>query len=207
MKNPGEKAMTPTTVDLLRHGELSGGIRYRGTTEAELTHAGRQAMDAVWTRLSSQVDAIICSPLGRCRGPAEAWSAQSGVPCEVVDDFREMHYGAWEGLTPDEIRRRFPGMLARWQVDPAGVCIPGAESIVSFSGRVVAAWDAMLHRHAGRRTLLVGHSGTLRMILAHILGAPLSATRRFMVPYAAWSRVRESECGCLITYLNRHLDA
>ncbi len=199
--------MAETTIDLLRHGALSGGVRYRGTTEAELTSAGRAAMDAVWNKLAESIDVILCSPLGRCRIPAMEWSAGSGVCCEVVDDFREMHYGEWEGLSPDEIEHRFPGMLARWRVNPAGMSIPGAESVEAFSARVVAAWDAMLETHAGRRLLLVGHSGTLRMILAHVLGAPLSATRRFAVPYAAWSRIHESGCGGLITYLNRGLDA
>ena len=194
--------MTITTVDLLRHGELLGGIGYRGTTEAELTPAGRQSMDAVWSRLADSVDVILCSPLGRCQGPAMAWSAHSGLPCEVVDDFREMHYGQWEGLSPAEVEQRFPGMLAQWRTDPVGVRIPGAESIECFSARVVAAWDAMLQRHAGRRLLLVGHSGTLRMILTHVLDAPLAASRRFSVPYSAWCQVRQRECGYLLTHVN-----
>lgn len=199
--------MDGTSVDLLRHGELSGGIRYRGTTEAELTPAGRAAMDAVWGQIADRVDLILTSPLGRCRGPAQEWARQAGIVCEVVDDFREMHYGEWEGLTPGKIEQRFPGMLSRWRKNPAGLSIPGAESIEEFALRVVAAWENTMVTHAGRRLLLVGHSGALRMILAHVLGAPLSATRRFMVPYASWSRIQEAECGYLITYLNRHLDA
>lgn len=199
--------MAGATIDLLRHGELSGGVRYRGTTEAELTPAGRAAMDAVWAELVGSVDVILSSPLGRCHGPAEAWSAQSGAPCEIVDDFREMHYGEWEGLTPDEIEHRFPGMLSRWRKNPAGMSIPGAEKLERFAARVVAAWEKAMITHAGRRILIVGHSGTCRVILAHVIGAPLSATRRFMVPYSFWSRIQKSECGYLITYLNRRLDA
>lgn len=191
------------TVDLLRHGALVGGLRYRGSIEADLTAEGRAAMDAVWGLIGEQVDAIVSSPLGRCRKPAEQWAAHSDIPCEVVDDFREMHYGAWEGLSAEEIEQDFPGMLARWRENPVGMQIPGAETVEAFAARVVQAWEKMLRAHTGHRLLLVGHSGTQRIILAHVLGAPLQATRRFAMPYAAWSRVQHGECGYLLTHMNR----
>ena len=194
--------MSTTTIDLLRHGALVGGVRYRGCTEAELTAGGRSDMDAVWQRLEPRIDGIICSPLGRCRLPAEAWAAGAGIPCEVVDGLREMHYGEWEGLAADQIEQRFPGMLASWRSNPVGMRIPGAESIEEFAERVTGAWNGVLRKHAGRHLLLVGHSGSLRVILAHVLGAPLVATRRFAMPYAAWSRVQHSGCGFLLTHHN-----
>jgi len=192
-----------TSIDLLRHGELVGGVRYRGTIEADLTAKGRADMDAVWARLDGQVELIVTSPLSRCRLAAEQWAEHSGLDCEVVADFREMHYGAWEGLSADQIEQRFPGELARWRENPVGMQIPGAESIETFAHRVTHAWDAMLRDHAGRHVLLVAHSGSLRVILTHVLGAPLSATRRVAMPYAAWSRVRHNECGSLLTHLNQ----
>ncbi|OIO70302.1 MAG: cobalamin biosynthesis protein CobC [Zetaproteobacteria bacterium CG12_big_fil_rev_8_21_14_0_65_55_1124] len=195
--------MTETTIDLLRHGALVGGVRYRGNIEAELTAAGRADMDAVWAQLNTQVGLIVSSPLGRCRKPAEEWSNQSGIACEIVDDFREMHYGEWEGLGADEIEQRFPGQLACWRENPVGMQIPGAESIEDFAARVVRAWGGMLRAHAGHHLLVVAHSGTLRVILAHVLGAGLPSTRRFAMPYAAWSRVHVSHDRCLLTELNR----
>jgi len=192
-----------TTVDLLRHGELIGGVRYRGNTEAQLTEAGRADMDAVWLRLAGQVGHIVTSPLGRCREPAGSWSRQSGIPCTVVDDFREMHYGEWEGLGAAQIEQAFPGLLPRWRKNPVGIQIPGAETIELFAERVIDAWEAMLREYAGRHVLLVAHSGTLRVLVAHVLGAPLAATRRFAMPYAAWSRVQHDRCGNLLTFLNR----
>jgi len=189
-------------VDLLRHGALEGGLRYRGSTEVELTVAGRAAMDAVWAQLEGQVDAIVTSPLGRCLKPARDWAGEAGIQCKIVDDFREMHYGEWEGLSAEEIEQHFPGMLVRWRENPVGMQIPGAERVEDFAERVVCAWDTMLRAYSGRRLLLVGHSGTLRVIVAHVLGAPLPVTRRFAMPYAAWSRVKKAGCGYLLTHLN-----
>jgi len=194
--------MSGTTIELLRHGALVGGLRYRGSIEADLTTAGRADMDAVWAKLNAQVGVIVTSPLGRCRKPAEDWAAQAGIACEDVDDFREKFYGEWESLSADEIEQGFPGMLPRWRENPVGMQIPGAERIEDFATRVVRAWDALLGRHAGQHILLLGHSGTLRVILAHVLGADLPTTRRFAMPYAAWSRVHVDNHRSLLSALN-----
>ena len=193
--------MTGTVIDLLRHGALEGGVRYRGSIEAELTVDGRADMDAVWAQVADSVDIILTSPLGRCLKPALDWGGQKGIACDVVEDFREMHYGEWEGLSAEEIEQRFPGMLVRWRENPVGMQIPGAERIEDFSERVVCAWDDVLRTYSGQHLLLLGHSGSLRVILAHVLAAPLPTTRRFAMPYATWSRIQESNCGYLLTHL------
>ena len=194
--------MPETTIDLLRHGALEGGLRYRGATEAALTQAGRADMDSVWRRLRGHVEAIVTSPLSRCRGPAESWAAEAGISCRVEADLREMEYGAWEGLSGEEIEARFPGWLARWRENPVGMAIPGAERIEDFAARVIDVWQRLLREHAGNHLLLVAHSGTLRVILTHALGAPLPATRRFAMPYACWSRVQSHHGRCRLMHLN-----
>jgi len=181
--------MKETRIDLLRHGALFGGVRYRGSIEAELTPEGRADMDAVWERLCGNVDVIVSSPLSRCREPAMAWADGANLPCRIVDDLREMHYGAWEGLAADEIEAAFPGMLPRWRKNPVGMRIPQAETMDEFAARIIAAWEGILTAYAGQRILLLGHSGTLRVILTHAIGAQLETTRRFAMPYAGWSRV------------------
>jgi len=181
--------MVGTTIDLLRHGELKGGIRYRGNTEAALTNGGRAAMNAVWHRLDGNIDMIVSSPLSRCREPAENWARQAGIPCRIEPDIREMEYGAWEGLSKQEIEARFPGMLPRWRENPVGMQIPEAERIEDFAQRVTRAWETLVDESAGKHMLVVAHSGSLRVILAHVLGAPLASTRRFAMSYTSWSRV------------------
>lgn len=195
--------MSMTTVDLLRHGELEGGMRYRGNTEAALTDAGRAHMDTVWEQLKGHVELIVTSPLSRCREPAEAWAEETGIPCHIEPKMREMQYGAWEGLNKPEIEQQFPGWLARWRENPVGMEIPGAEKVEVFAERVIEAWESLLQEHAGQHLLLVGHSGTLRIILAHVLGAPLPSIRRFVMPYGSWNRVLHDDGHSHLEYLNR----
>jgi len=221
--------MMTTTIDLLRHGELEGGIRYRGNTEAALTMAGRMAMDAVWRKLDGDIGAIVTSPLSRCRQPAESWAAAAGIDCRIEPNIREMEYGVWEGLSKEQIEVRFPGMLSRWRENPAGMQIPEAEAIEDFAQRVIEGWQAIVDESAGKHVLVVAHSGSLRVILAHVLGAPLyvrlprsdglamtdrvevghcersAAIRQFAMPYASWSRVIFNGNNPRLEYLNRRI--
>jgi alpha-ribazole phosphatase len=192
-----------TTVDLLRHGELEGGIKYRGNVEEALTGAGRLQMDQVWRQLVSSVDLIITSPLSRCREPSQAWAVEAGIPCVVEDRFCEMHYGEWEGLSKREIEARFPGELAKWRDNPAGRQIPGAECVEMFAERVIEGWHDVFKAHAGKHLLLVAHSGSLRVILAETLNAPLSTIRQFAMPFASWNRVIDDGGKPFLEYLNR----
>jgi len=192
-----------TTIDLLRHGALKGGIRYRGNTEAALTRAGREAMDAVWHKLDGSIDVVVASPLSRCCEPAKSWAMEASITCRIEPNIREMNYGAWEGLSKAEIEARFPGMLPRWRENPVGMQIPDAECIDDFAGRVLEGWKAILYASAGKHVLVVAHSGSLRVILAHVLGAPLPAIRRFAMPYASWSRVMLNDNNPYLEYLNR----
>jgi len=194
-----------TTIDLLRHGALEGGIRYRGNTEAVLTRAGRAAMDAVWRKLDGSIDAIVTSPMSRCRQPAETWAKEAGISCRVEPNIREMDYGAWEGLSKEEIETQFPGMFSRWRENPVGMRIPDAECIEDFAKRVIEGWEAILCASAGKHVLVVAHSGSLRVILAHVLGAPLPAIRRFAMPYASWNRVIYNGDWPNLEFLNRQL--
>lgn len=176
-------------IDLLRHGALEGGVKYRGTVDDALTADGRVAMDGIWRQLAGDVERIIASPLRRCAEPARAWAEQAGIPLAIEPRLAEMHYGAWEGLTADEIRARFPGMLEQWRADPEGMRIPGAESVAELRARVTAFWDELCAEGEGGRLLLVAHSGSLRMLIAEVLGAPIAATRRLAMPYTCWSRI------------------
>jgi alpha-ribazole phosphatase len=176
-------------VDLLRHGAVEGGVRYRGTVDDPLTAEGRAAMEAVWAELGGDVERIITSPLSRCAVPARAWAAQAGIPLVIEPRLSEMRYGVWEGLTADEIRSRFPGMLERWRDNPDGMRIPEAETVDELWARVAAFWSELCAGREGERILVVAHSGSLRMLIAHVLGAPTVTTRRLAMPYACWSRI------------------
>jgi alpha-ribazole phosphatase len=190
-------------VDLLRHGELEGGVKYRGQVDDPLTTAGRASMECVWERLQNDVDLVITSPLERCRQPAREWADAAGTPCEIDPRVAEMHYGEWEGLTSEEIMARYPGVLEQWRKNPEGMCVPGGESAEQLRDRIVDFWSEICEKHDEKHLLVVAHSGSIRMLLAHILAAPMATMRSMQMPYGCWSRVAHDNGSSQLIFHNQ----
>jgi len=175
-------------ADLLRHGALEGGVKYRGRIEENLTVDGRIQMNHVWENIHNDIDLIITSPRTRCALPAQHWADKKAIPCIVDSRIAEMHYGEWEGLRHDEIEARFPNMLAQWRKDPTGMRPPQGESPEALQARIVAFWQDACQSYRGKHALIVGHSGSMRLLISPILNQPISYTRHIAMPYACWSR-------------------
>ncbi len=194
-------------LDMLRHGELAGGVRYRGRIDDPLTPQGRAQMERVWRRLRGEIGLIVTSPLSRCAEPAQAWARQAGIPCEIEPRVQELAYGAWEGLRAEEIAARWPDLFARWRENPAGLEPPGGESPERMRERLADWWEELRARHqrgeAPARVLLVAHSGTLRMLAALALAAGFETTRRLDMPYGCWSRLAADAHADWLEFHNR----
>lgn len=176
-------------VDLLRHGALQGGIKYRGTVNDPLTPGGWQAMDQAWQQISAQVDVIITSPLCRCVDPASAWAAAADKPCVIEPRLAEMDYGAWEGKSIEQIQQISPGMIERWRADPTGMRPPGGESPEELRSRLASWWYEARVQFEGKHLLVVAHSGSLRMLIALLRDKPIAYTRSIDMPYASLHRI------------------
>jgi alpha-ribazole phosphatase len=174
---------------LLRHGEVEGGVRYRGTTDDPLSADGWEQM---WTAVNDGVrwDAIISSPLRRCAEFAHALARQRSIPLTIDARLAEMHFGAWEGRSAAELMSADPEALARFWNEPATHTPPGAEPLARFAERVLTAWHGIVRDHSGRRILLLTHGGVIRVILCHVLRRPVERLLELDVRYAALHRVR-----------------
>src|SRR5437870_2907121 len=71
--------------------------------------------------------AIYASPLVRARESAAPIAAHQGIEVTLESDFREMCFGDWEGLTRDEVERRFPEDYKVWLTTPERFARPGSE--------------------------------------------------------------------------------
>jgi broad specificity phosphatase PhoE len=51
-----------------------------------------------------------------------------------VSGLADIHYGDWQGLTPEEVRVRWPAELAAWYNAPETAYIPGGDfTLVSLN--------------------------------------------------------------------------
>jgi len=185
---------SPTTLVLLRHGEtvLTPQKRFSGTgADPELSERGRwqaeRAADA-FAALGG-VDAIVSSPLSRCRQTADAVARRIGLKVREEPGFRETDFGTWEGLTFTEARDRTPDALDAWLTSP-DAAPPGGESFTEVGRRVELARDKTIARHAGKTVLIVTHVTPIKTLVRLALGAPAESMFRMELSAAAISSVQ-----------------
>ncbi|MEV5598322.1 bifunctional RNase H/acid phosphatase [Streptomyces sp. NPDC052496] len=185
---------TPTTLVLLRHGEtaLTPQKRFSGSggSDPELSDAGHRQAEAVAAALAARgtVQAVVSSPLKRCRQTAETVAARLGLDVRIDEGLRETDFGAWEGLTFAEVQEHYPEDLAAW-LGSAKAAPTGGESFAAVARRVALSRDKLLARYAGRTVLLVTHVTPVKTLVRLALGAPPEALFRMELSAASLSAV------------------
>lgn len=158
---------------LVRHGETNGesSLRYHGSADVELSPAGIEQMHAVRRGLRlDDIDLVVGSSLKRSW--KAAWLIAGGKPVRLENDFREIHFGRWEGLTRDEIAASDPVSFADWQAGAAAFEYPGGELRSVFRERVLSGLGRLLASN-GRGALVVAHKGVIRTIIEALTGETL----------------------------------
>lgn len=160
------------TLVLVRHGETTGqsSIRYYGRTDVALSDLGRAQMAAVGRALRHIGFArVFTTPLRRAAEGARIICGDGGPAAIVLEEFVEVDFGRFEGLTAEEIAVRMPQEYAAWRQDRLedGYRYPGGESRTAFNARVAAGVERMLalwREESGvdGPALLVAHRGVIR---------------------------------------------
>ncbi len=160
---------------LVRHGETEGesSIRYHGRTDVALSELGRAQMRLAERAIESRRKAksfahVFSSPLVRASEGARIVAGES-APLVTLEEFTEVHFGLFEGLTAEEIRERYPDDFARWNADrlAPSYTYPAGESRAAFTDRVERGLERMLAAWTPRDddALLVAHRGVIRAIV------------------------------------------
>jgi broad specificity phosphatase PhoE len=166
------------TITLIRHGETAGqsSIRLYGATDVPLSTLGLAQADATALHFSTRpVDALISSPLRRSHAFAESMQRRhpNSPEITVVEAFREVDFGAWEGWTIEEVRARDPEGYARWQAEKHEFTYPGGGSHrPTFTSTIRDAVPAVFEPNGAARAphvVAVLHKGVIKVVLATLL--------------------------------------
>ncbi|RNL70944.1 bifunctional RNase H/acid phosphatase [Streptomyces sp. I6] len=183
----------PATFVLLRHGEtaLTPEKRFSGTGDHELSEVGRRQAEAVAAALAARgtIQAVVSSPLKRCRQTAEAVAARLGLDVRIDDGLREADFGAWEGLTFAEVRERYGDDLDAWLASTKAAPTGGGESFATVAKRVAATRDRLVREYRGRTVLVVTHVTPIKTLVRLAIGAPPDSLFRMELSAASVSAV------------------
>jgi broad specificity phosphatase PhoE len=181
---------------LVRHATTvssAAGRNLGGLSDDPLTAHGRRLAGRLGRAIALELSVVsagelrvVTSPARRCRDTATAISAAVAMPGRAVEEHAdaallEIDYGAWDGLSAAECRRRDPELRAAWEADPYAVATPGGESGADVAARSFPALEALetwLGAASGRVVIVVSHNHVIRLRLAALLGLPLPDYRR-----------------------------
>ena len=185
---------------LVRHGQTAWNEqgRFCGHTDIPLSALGCEQATKLAIHLQHiSIATIYSSDLSRARETAEIIASRKDrettrvsstqremgnvgktlavslpPPITLSPTWREIDFGAWEGLTYDEIATSFPNHLGFF-TNPEFIAPPQGESLTEVLQRVIPALhDIVQQRHEGA-VVIVSHGGVLRGLLCSLLGMPL----------------------------------
>ncbi len=164
-----------TTLLIVRHGQSLGNLSetFLGYTDLGLTDLGERQAAALADRLADvHLDAVYSSDLCRAMNTVLPTAASHGLPVTPDRRLREIFAGEWEGVTFDEIARRFPADRALWKTN-IGLARPtGGESVTELTARVKEVLDEIAARHAGETVLIGTHATPVRSVMTRLRGYP-----------------------------------
>ena len=128
---------------------------------------------------------VVASTLRRSWEAAQIVSG--GAPIRLENDFREIHFGRWEGLTKGEIEASDPIAYRDWQARKPGFEFPGGEPRAQFRARVARGLER-LQASGADAVLAVLHRGVIRALGEQLLGSPLADATPSLGEVVALSR-------------------
>jgi len=186
-----------TKLFLLRHGETQANIeqRYQGQNESALSELGLSETKELSKFLAREkFRAVYSSTLSRSYDTAKIIARPHGIEVQKVPELNERHYGVWENLTFEEIKKRFKKNYENWLMNPGKTAIPKAEKLADLQKRGVSAIEKLVKMHKGRTFCVVGHGGINRTILFHYMNIDLNNF---------W-RIKQDNCCVNIIEFDRH---
>ncbi len=185
-----------TLVLLVRHGLTAptGTVLSGWTPGIPLDDRGRAQAAALAARLAPlPLDAIVTSPLERCRQTAETIAAAGeGRPAVQEDDrVGECHYGDWTGRPLKRLAKEPLWRVV--QAHPGAARFPGedGESIMDMQHRAVTAimdWNERLGAEAVY--MICSHGDVIKSIIADSLGMHLDMLQRVQVDPCSLTAIR-----------------
>jgi broad specificity phosphatase PhoE len=164
----------PRRIVIMRHAEtVDNAARvWQGHKDSDLSDRGREQVAAAAPHLAAYEPALlISSDLRRAASTADAIAQLTDLEVRLDVRWREVHVGEWQGLHADEVRARYPEVLAaldRGEDVPKGVT---GETRADVAKRTGAALRELVQELLpGETAVVVAHGASGRVAAAELIG-------------------------------------
>ena len=161
---------------LIRHGQTDWNLlgKYQGQTDIALSGEGIRQADLLAQNFPvDTLDIIYTSDLQRAFMTAERLAEKFSAPLYADKALRELNFGAWEGLTYQEIAERWPQEVKNLFGAPEKLQIPEGETFLMLQRRAMDKIHEIRAENEGKNVAVVAHGAISKAILTALLHIPL----------------------------------
>lgn len=161
-----------TQLIIARHGETDWNVGevFRGRLDVELNKTGLTQAEALGQHLANfNMEAVYSSPLKRALDTARSVAAHHALEVSVARDLADFNYGAWQGLTHQEVKETYTELYHRWLAEPHLVTMPDGESLDDVAARARQVVENVVDSHEGA-VVLVSHRVVNKVLICSLLG-------------------------------------
>ena len=165
---------SPRRLLVLRHGETThnaAGV-WQGQLDSPLSERGIGQAEAAARALAVFAPVrVVASDLSRAAVTGQTVARVDGIPFSTDERFREIHAGAWQGLTGQEVRASYPEDMDKLLAGDDFRRGGHGESVADVAERCRAGVEALLEELApGECAVIATHGVAGRALAADLVG-------------------------------------
>jgi len=172
-------------IYLIRHGLTESNKKkiYAGWNVESLCKEGVSALLEIGRKiLEFKIEKIFSSPIRRAVQTAEVINSFLNTTVEIEENFKEMKMGPWEGLSENEVAKRFPKEWEIWNSNPSKLKIDGRETLKGLQLRALKAIKKISNDSGASRILAVTHVAIIRVLIIYYNNLSMDNYRKIAVP-------------------------
>ncbi|MGD2149511.1 MAG: histidine phosphatase family protein [Desulfobacterales bacterium] len=194
-----------TKVYLVRHGQTAWNLEevFRGRMDIPLDDTGKKEVHLAGEALIDEtIHAIYSSPLSRSMETAENIAKFQNIEVTPLESIIDISYGDWEGVSLDDVRKKYPDLYTLWLREPHKVNFPNGESLEQVRTRTMAAINKLIEKHQNETIALVAHRVPNKVICCSLLGIENNNFWRIQQDTASTNLFTYKDDQWIISYLN-----
>lgn len=191
-------------IYLVRHGESEWNTikKIQGQNDIVLTAKGIKQAQLIGKRLKyEKIDIIYSSDLIRAYKTAQIIGENLNLDVIPMEEFREINFGIWEGLSTEELMKNYEEEMILWMTAPEKFYVNKAETLKELQERAMNGINKIIHQDF-ENVLIVSHSATIKTIILGLLDISLSNFKNLTISNVGLSIIEIREYNKVLKLLN-----
>ena len=175
-------------IYIIRHGLTESNKKkiYAGWSDESVCNEGISNLLEIGNKLKKfKIEKIFSSPIQRAIQTAGIINSSLDISTEIEKSLKEMKMGPWEGLSEEEVAKKYPREWKIWNSKPFELKLDGRETLKDLQLRTLRAIKKISNNSNFSRILAVTHVALIRALIIFYNNLSLDEYRKIDVPNGA----------------------